>query len=147
MPIEQSDIVRSPANGPGPVTRMNMRPYTNAGIVRMAAITVRPMSAIGFGTRLLAERNASGSEMTAPTIVPRNAMQNVSSSRYGTPFVPSVKRSFPDGWKMPERMFPATARPLPVGLLTRTALPDHASRHATMNAARSCRIHVFGADS
>ena len=26
MPIEQSDIVRSPANGPGPVTRMNMRP-------------------------------------------------------------------------------------------------------------------------
>ena len=54
---------------------------------------------------------------------------------------------FADGWKMPERMFPATARPLPVGLLTRTALPDHASRHATMNAARSCRIHVFGADS
>lgn len=27
MPIEQSDIVRRPANGPGPVTRMNIRPY------------------------------------------------------------------------------------------------------------------------
>ena len=116
-------------------------------MVRIAAMSTRPTSATPFGTRLLADKNDSGSEMTAPTIVPRNAMQNVSSSRYGTPFVPSVKRSFPDGWKMPERMFPATARPLPVGLLTRTALPDHASRHATMNAARSCRIHVFGADS
>ena len=26
MPIEQSDIVRRPANGPGPVTRMNISP-------------------------------------------------------------------------------------------------------------------------
>ena len=33
------------------------------------------------GTRLLADRNDRGSEITAPTIVPRKAMQKVSSSR------------------------------------------------------------------
>ena len=47
----------------------------------MAAMIMRPMSAMGRGTRLLAERKESGSEMTAPTMVPRNAMQKVSSSR------------------------------------------------------------------
>ena len=113
----------------------------------MAAMIMRPMSAMGRGTRLLAERKESGSEMTAPTIVPRNAMQNVSSSRYGTPSVPSVNRSFADGWKMPERMFLATSSPLPVGLLTRTAEADHASRQATIKAASSCQIQVLGAEA
>lgn len=47
----------------------------------MAAMSTRPMSATGLGTRLLALMNDSGSEITAPTMVPRNAMQNVSSSR------------------------------------------------------------------
>ena len=46
---------------------------------------------------------------------------------------------------MPEMMLPATSRPLLVGLLTRTAVPDHASRQATINAASSCHSHVFGA--
>ena len=116
-------------------------------MVRIAAMSTRPTSATPFGTRLLADKNDSGSEMTAPTIVPRNAMQNVSSSRYGTPSVPSVHRSFADGWKMPERMFPATSSPLPVGLLTRTAEPDQASRHATPKAASSFQIQVFGAEA
>ena len=60
---------------------MNIRPYTKAGMVRMAAITMRPIRASGLGTRLLAEMKDRGSEITAPTIVPRKAMQNVSSSR------------------------------------------------------------------
>ena len=113
----------------------------------MAAMSTRPTSATALGTRLLADRNDRGSEMTAPTIVPRNAMQNVSNRRYGTPSVPSVNRSFADGWKMPERMFPATSSPFPVGLLTRTAEPDQASRHATQNAASSCQSHVLGAEA
>ena len=75
-------------------------------MVRIAAISTRPINATPFGTRLLADRNDSGSEMTAPMIVPRNAMQKVSSSKYGTPSVPSVNRSFAEGWKMPERMLP-----------------------------------------
>ena len=116
-------------------------------MVRIAAISTRPINATPFGTRLLADRNDSGSEMTAPTIVPRNAMQKVSSSKYGTPSVPSVNRSFAEGWKMPERMLPATSNPLPVGLLTLTAEPDHASRHAMPKAASIFQIQVFGAEA
>ena len=116
-------------------------------MVRMAAMSTRPTSATPRGTRLLADRNDSGSEITAPTIVPRKAMQKVSSSRYGTPFVPKVNSSFVEGWKMPERMFPATSSPLPVGLLTFTAVPDQARRQATTKAASSCHTHVFGAEA
>ena len=50
-------------------------------MVRMAAMSTRPTSATPRGTRLLADRNDRGSEITAPTMVPRNAMQKVSSSR------------------------------------------------------------------
>ena len=50
-------------------------------MVRMAAMSTRPMNATPRGTRLLADRNDRGSEITAPTIVPRKAMQKVSSSR------------------------------------------------------------------
>ena len=46
---------------------------------------------------------------------------------------------------MPEMMLPATSSPLPVGLLTSTAVPDQASRQATTKAASSCHSHVFGA--
>ena len=35
----------------------------------------------------------------------------------------------------------------PVELLTLTAVPDHARRQATMNAASSCHTHVFGAEA
>ena len=35
----------------------------------------------------------------------------------------------------------------PVELLTLTAVPDHARRQATMNAASSCHAHVFGAEA
>lgn len=48
---------------------------------------------------------------------------------------------------MPERMFPATSNPLPVGLLTFTAVPDQARRQATIKAASSCHTHVFGAEA
>ncbi len=48
---------------------------------------------------------------------------------------------------MPERMFLATSSPLPVGLLTRTAEADHASRQATIKAASSCQIQVLGAEA
>ena len=48
---------------------------------------------------------------------------------------------------MPEMIFPATSSPLLVGLLVCTAVPDHASRQATMKAASSCHSHVFGAEA
>ena len=48
---------------------------------------------------------------------------------------------------MPEMMFFATSRPLLVGVLIRTAVPDQASRQATMKAANSCHSHVFGAEA
>ena len=48
---------------------------------------------------------------------------------------------------MPEMMFFATSRPLLVGVLTRTAVPDHASRQAMIKAASSCHSHVFGAEA
>ena len=48
---------------------------------------------------------------------------------------------------MPEMMFPATSSPLLVGLLVYTAVPDQASRQATMNAASSCHSQVFGAEA
>ena len=50
-------------------------------MVRMAAMSTRPMRASHLGTRLLAERKERGREITAPTMVPRKAMQKVSSSR------------------------------------------------------------------
>ena len=42
---------------------------------------IRPTKATGFGVRLEAERKANGTEMMAPTMVPRNAMQMVSNNK------------------------------------------------------------------
>ena len=53
--------------------------------MRTAMMMIRPIKATGRGVRLDAERNASGMEIIAPTIVPKKAMQMVSISRYGTP--------------------------------------------------------------
>ena len=47
----------------------------------MAAMITLPIRAMGRGTRLLAEMKDRGREITAPTMVPRKAMQKVSSSR------------------------------------------------------------------
>ena len=58
-----------------------------------------------------------------------------------------MNSSLAEGWKMPEMIFPATSSPLLVGLLVCTAVPDHASRQATMKAASSCHSHVFGAEA
>ena len=49
--------------------------------MRTAMMMIRPRKATGLGVRLEAERNARGMEMIAPTMVPRNAIQMVSSSR------------------------------------------------------------------
>ena len=49
--------------------------------------------------------------------------------------------------RLAEMMFPATSSPLLVGLLVCTAVPDQASRQATMNAASSCHSQVFGAEA
>ena len=63
----------------------------------MAAIAKRPISAMGRGIRLGADRKDSGTEMTAPTIVPRKAMHRVSSSRYATPDVVKLNSSYVSG--------------------------------------------------
>ena len=47
----------------------------------MAAMAKRPSRAMGFGIRFVADRKDSGTEITAPTMVPRKAMHKVSSSR------------------------------------------------------------------
>ena len=60
-------------------------------------INTRKISAIGFGTRLAAARKDSGIESTAPTIVPRNAIHIVSSSRYATPEVVKLNKSAVSG--------------------------------------------------
>ena len=54
---------------------------TNAGIVRIAMINTRKISATGFGIRFAAARKESGMDNTAPTIVPKNAIHMVSSNR------------------------------------------------------------------
>ncbi|MNI90249.1 hypothetical protein D3C73_1477470 [compost metagenome] len=84
MPTEVMPTVITPANGPGPDTRMNIRPYTRAGIVRIKISSMRVSQASHFGTMFEAARKASGIDRTAPTIVPRNAIATVSSSKYRT---------------------------------------------------------------
>ena len=49
--------------------------------MRTAIMMIRPTKATGFGVRLEAERKANGTEMMAPTMVPRNAMQMVSNNK------------------------------------------------------------------
>jgi len=73
----------------------------------MAIRTIRPMKAIGFGTKFTAETKASGIEMIAPTIVPRNAIQIVSSIKYGTPDVEKSNKNPRSGVKSHLMMFHA----------------------------------------
>ena len=82
MHIEHIDIVNKPVKSPGPVTRMNISPYTKGGTVLIAMIITLPIRLIGFGTILVAEINANGTAKIAPTTVPRNAIQTVSRSKY-----------------------------------------------------------------
>src|SRR5699024_11564834 len=82
--MDVKPTVSTPANGPGPVTRINIRPYTNAGIVRIIIKINLVNHATGFGTRLDADKKANGTDKNAPIIVPRKAIANVSTSKYGT---------------------------------------------------------------
>jgi hypothetical protein len=65
------DIVNIPAKGPGPVTLINISPYTKTGIVRTAMTNKRPIKAIGLITILVEARKENGREIIAPTIVPK----------------------------------------------------------------------------
>ena len=137
----------SPANGPGPVTRINISPYTNAGIVRIAIINTRKISATGFGIRFAAARKESGIDNTAPTIVPKNAIHMVSSNRYATPDVERSNNNPVSGWKIPLMIFPATERPLPFDPVDWTVESDHASNAATIKATMIFAYQVFGSCS
>ncbi len=55
-----------------------------------------------------------------------------------------MKSSFVSGWKMPERMFPATSRPLPAVVKVTVEL-DQAMSPATRKASSSFQIQVLGA--
>ena len=116
-------------------------------MVRIAAMAKRPSRAMGFGIRFVADRKDRGTEITAPTMVPRNAMHSVSSRRYATPEAVKLNSSFVSGCRMPERMFPATLRPFPAVSLITTVELDHASRHAAAKASSNFMIQVFGARS
>ena len=50
-------------------------------MVRMAMMKAWITMAMGFGTRLVADRKDKGMENTAPTMVPKKAMHMGSSSR------------------------------------------------------------------
>ena len=55
-----------------------------------------------------------------------------------------MKSSLVSGWKMPERMFPATSRPLPAVVNSRVEL-DQAMSPATRKASSSFQAQVLGA--
>ena len=77
-------------------------------------ISMRPINAIGFGVRLLADKNASGMENIAPTTVPMKAIQIVSRRRYNTPLFVRLKRSAVSGCTIPLSMLRAILPPLVV---------------------------------
>ena len=87
IPIPETAKVKTPVNGPGPVTRININPYTKAGKVRIIAMMKVKMWATQLGTKLRDERKANGKDKTAPTSVPKKAMATVSNKRYGMPWV------------------------------------------------------------
>ena len=81
IPMEHTLIVNKPAKGPGPVTLMNIKPYTKAGIVLIAITIVLNTRAIGLGTTFVAPKKANGIASTAPTSVPKKAIHSVSNNK------------------------------------------------------------------
>ena len=73
--------------------------------------TVLKKNAIGFGTTFVAPKNAKGIARMAPTSVPKNAIQRVSSKRYGTPSVVKLNKREVAGWNIPLIIDLATAHP------------------------------------
>src|SRR5699024_8976776 len=97
IPIELREIVNTPANGPGPVTRININPYTREGTVRIMMSTNLVTNEMGFGTTLDADKKASGTAKVAPIMVPRKAIAIVSINKYITPCVVKFNSRFKSG--------------------------------------------------
>ncbi|MPN64277.1 hypothetical protein SDC9_212048 [bioreactor metagenome] len=97
MPIEVTDIVRTPANGPGPVTLINMIPYMNEGKARITEINISPVRLISFGVIVRDERKASGKAKIIPTMVPKKAIATVSNNIYSKPFLLKSRIIFNEG--------------------------------------------------
>src|SRR5699024_12233908 len=81
IPMDARPTVNTPANGPGHVTRINIKPKTSTGIVRITINKSLVNQDTGFGTILDAAKKANGTDNIAPTIVPKKAIANVSTSR------------------------------------------------------------------
>ena len=74
MPIEQTDCVSTPQNGPGPVTRIHTRAHTSEGIVRIIRISARKIRATHFGTMLPEATKLMGIASRPPISVPSTAI-------------------------------------------------------------------------
>src|SRR5699024_6565999 len=81
IPMDARPTVNTPANGPGPVTRININPKTSAEIFRIKIIKSLVNKKTGWEKKLDAAKKANGTDKIAPTIVPKNAIANVSTSR------------------------------------------------------------------
>src|SRR5699024_9000115 len=84
IPMDVKPTVSTPANAPGPVTRINIRLYTNAVIVRIIIKINLVNHGKRFRTRLDSDKKANGKYKNEQIIVPRKAIANVSTSKYGT---------------------------------------------------------------
>ena len=101
--------------------------------------------AIGLGTTFVAPKKAKGIANTAPTKVPKNAMQRVSKSRYGTPSVVRLNNRDEEGWNIPLIMDLATAHPsTSVPPLFLNAVLDQAIRNAIITSVMTTTIHNLG---
>src|SRR5699024_5576453 len=72
---------------------------------------IRVMKDTGLDTRLDADKNANGIAKKEPIIVPKKAIEIVSTNRYGTPPAKSNNRSR-SGLAIPVKMLTAILTPL-----------------------------------
>ena len=96
IPMEHTDCVTTPQNGPGPVTRIHTRAQISAGIVRINKIRARNNIAIGLGTIFVDARKLTGIARIAPMIVPSTAIAIVCKSKNGIPLslISKIKATF-----------------------------------------------------
>jgi hypothetical protein len=85
IPMEHTDCVTTPQNGPGPVTRIHTRAQMSAGIVRINRMSARKNMATGLGTMFVEARKLTGIARIAPMIVPSTAIAIVCKSKNGIP--------------------------------------------------------------
>ena len=110
-PILHIIIVSTPAKLPGPVTLINISPYTYTGTVLIAITTSLPIKAIGAGMNFLELINVSITANTAPAHVPATAIAIVSSIRYITPLFPVINMYSQSGCVIPCIIAPTTLIP------------------------------------